>query len=456
MQAVFEVQGALPLDGVWEEIAVERGVLRQKAVKLEDLGGGHDLVEPDLTRRKFGPVTKGQSVVGIRLAVHHALENHDSTVRPPPETGARAIRLPVEISAHSARETEVATMSSTDDRRFEVLRAIVADYVSTQDPVGSKALVERHNLGVSSATVRNDMAFLEAEGYIAQPHTSSGRVPTDKGYREFVDRIADVKPLSGPERRAILEFLESGVDLDDVLRRGVRLLAQLTRQVAVVQYPTLSASSVRHLEVVALTPARLLLVLITDSGRVDQRIVELGDVLVDEDLSRLRALLGGALEGKRLAAASIAVSELADEAPDDLRDAVVRSATILVETLVEHPEERLVLGGTANLTRNASDFSGLAGFPGSLRAVLEALEEQVVVLKLLASTQNAGMVTVRIGEETQVEQMRGTSVISTGYGAAGTVFGGVGVLGPTRMDYPGTIASVAAVARYIGEVLSER
>ncbi|WP_341768692.1 hypothetical protein, partial [Escherichia coli] len=131
---------------------------------------------------------------------------------------------------------------------------------------------------------------------IAQPHTSSGRVPTDKGYREFVDRIADVKPMSGPERRAILEFLESGVDLDDVLRRGVRLLAQLTRQVAVVQYPSLSASSVRHLEVVALTPARLLLVLITDSGRVDQRIVELGDVLEDEDLSRLRTLLGGALE----------------------------------------------------------------------------------------------------------------------------------------------------------------
>ncbi len=217
-------------------------------------------------------------------------------------------------------------MASTEERRFEVLRAIVADYVSTQEPIGSKALVERHNLGVSSATIRNDMAALEAEGYITQPHTSSGRVPTDKGYRQFVDRIADVKPLSAAERRAILEFLESGVDLDDVLRRGVRLLAQLTRQVAVVQYPTLSASSVRHLEVVALTPARLLMVLITDSGRVDQRIVELGDVIDDEDLSRLRALLGGALEGKRLAAASIAVSELAEDAPENLRDAVIRSA----------------------------------------------------------------------------------------------------------------------------------
>ncbi|MFI8565217.1 heat-inducible transcriptional repressor HrcA [Rhodococcus sp. NPDC078407] len=347
-------------------------------------------------------------------------------------------------------------MSSTDDRRFEVLRAIVADYVSTQEPVGSRALVERHNLGVSSATVRNDMAVLEAEGYIAQPHTSSGRVPTDKGYRQFVDRIADVKPLSAAERRAILEFLENGVDLDDVLRRGVRLLAQLTRQVAVVQYPTLSASSVRHLEVVALTPARLLLVLITDSGRVDQRIVELGDVLDDENLSQLRRLLGSALEGKRLAAASAAVAELAENAPAGLRDAMIRSATVLVESLVEHPEERLVLGGTANLTRNAADFAGDAGFPGSLRAVLEALEEQVVVLKLLAVTQDTRTVTVRIGEETQVEEMRGTSVISTGYGSAGMVLGGMGVLGPTRMDYPGTIASVAAVARYIGEVLAER
>ena len=203
-------------------------------------------------------------------------------------------------------------MGSADDRRFEVLRAIVADFVATREPIGSKALVERHGLGVSSATVRNDMAVLEAEGYIAAPHTSSGRIPTEKGYREFVDRIDEVKPLSSVERRAILSFLESGVDLDDVLRRAVRLLAQLTRQVAIVQYPTLSASTVRHLEVVALTPARLLMVVITDSGRVDQRIVELGDTIDDHQLSRLRELLGQALEGKRLSAASVAVADLAN------------------------------------------------------------------------------------------------------------------------------------------------
>jgi heat-inducible transcriptional repressor len=344
-------------------------------------------------------------------------------------------------------------MGSADDRRFQVLHAIVADFVATQEPIGSKSLVDRHNLGVSSATVRNDMAVLEAEGYITQPHTSSGRVPTEKGYREFVDRLDDVKPLSSAERRAIQSFLESGVDLDDVLRRAVRLLAQLTRQVAVVQYPTLSTSTVRHLEVIAVTPARLLMVVITDSGRVDQRIVELGDVIDDHQLAQLREMLGQALEGKKMAAASVAVADLAAQLGGGagvLGDAVGRAATVLLESLVEHTEERLLMGGTANLTRNAADFGG------SLRSVLEALEEQVVVLRLLAHQQQAGKVTVRIGQETAVEQMAGTSMVSTAYGNADTVYGGMGVLGPTRMDYPGTIASVAAVALYIGEVLGAR
>ncbi|KJX75563.1 heat-inducible transcriptional repressor HrcA [Mycobacterium lepromatosis] len=343
-------------------------------------------------------------------------------------------------------------MGSADERRFEVLRAIIADFVATKEPIGSRALVERHNLGVSSATIRNDMAVLEAEGYITQPHTSSGRVPTEKGYREFVDRLEDVKPLSAAERRTIQSFLESGVDLDDVLRRAVRLLAQLTCQVAVVQYPTLSTSTVRHLEVIALSPARLLMVVITESGRVDQRIAELGDVIDDYQLSQLREMLSQAMGGKKLPAASAAVADLVGQfrGTGGLANAVVRSASVLLESLVEHTEERLLLGGTANLTRNSADFGG------SLRSILEALEEQVVVLRLLAAQQEAGKVTVRIGHETAAEQIMGTSMVSTAYGTSGTVYGGMGVLGPTRMDYPGTIASVAAVALYIGEVLGAR
>jgi heat-inducible transcriptional repressor len=339
---------------------------------------------------------------------------------------------------------------NADERRFEVLRAIVADYVATQEPVGSKAIVDRHHLGVSSATVRNDMAALEEEGYITQPHTSAGRIPTNKGYRLFVDKLSQVKPLSQAERRAIHNFLDGAVDLDDVLRRSVRLLAQLTRQVAVVQYPTLTRSTVRHLEVLSLTPARLMLVLITDTGRVDQRMVDLGDVLGEEDVARLRSMLNAALVGRRLADASVAVSDLPPKAPGELRDAVTRVSTVLLETLVEHPEERMLLGGTANLTRNVADF------PGSLREVLEALEEQVVVLKLLAAARDASTITVRIGEENEAEQMRSTSVVSIGYGMSGNVLGGMGVVGPTRMDYPGNIAAVRAVARYLGDILAVR
>ncbi|MBV8996474.1 MAG: heat-inducible transcriptional repressor HrcA [Pseudonocardiales bacterium] len=339
---------------------------------------------------------------------------------------------------------------NADDRRFAVLRAIVTDYVATHEPVASRSLVQRHQFGVSSATIRNDMVALEEDGYIAQPHTSAGRVPTDKGYRLFVDRLSEVKPLSPAERRAVQTFLEGAVDLDDVLRRSVRLLAQLTRHVAVIQYPTLSRSTVRHLEVLAVTPARLMLVLITDSGRVDQRLLDLGDVIAEAQVAQLRTLLNQALTGRRLADASAVVAELPEQVPVELRGAMTRVSTVLIETLVEHPEERMLLGGTANLTRNATDF------PGSLRQVLEALEEQVVVLKLLAAASDPGTITVRIGEENEAEEMRSTSLVSIGYASHGTVLGGMGVVGPTRMDYPGTIAAVRAVARYVGEILTTR
>ena len=188
-----------------------------------------------------------------------------------------------------------------EDRKLAVLRAIVEDYVATEEPVGSKALVERHGLGVSPATVRNDMAALEDEGFIHQPHTSAGRVPTDKGYRLFVDRLTTVKPMSAAERRAIATLLDGAVDLDDVVQRSVRLLSQLTRQVAIVQYPTLSRSTVRHVELVALTPTRVMVILILSTGRVEQRLVELDAPIADGDLADLRAVVNQAAAGERIA-----------------------------------------------------------------------------------------------------------------------------------------------------------
>ncbi|MDP9433206.1 MAG: heat-inducible transcriptional repressor HrcA [Actinomycetota bacterium] len=336
-----------------------------------------------------------------------------------------------------------------EDRRLDVLRAIVQDFVSTNEPVGSKALAERHSLGVSPATIRNDMAALEDEGYITQPHTSAGRVPTDKGYRLFVDRLSSVKPLSNAEQRAIQQFLEGAVDLDDVLRRTVRLLASVTQQVAVVQYPTLSRSSVRHVELVAVGPSRLLLVLITDTGRVEQRLVDLGVPAAEESVADLRTRLNQRVAGSRLAEASHLISDLPDSVPPDQRDMCASVVSVMLETLVERPDERVMLAGTANLTRSTMDF------PHTIRPVLEALEESVVLLRLLEETADPSTISVRIGEENQYEGLRSTSVVTVGYGSGHQALAGLGVLGPTRMDYPGTMGAVRAVARYVGRILAE-
>lgn len=332
-----------------------------------------------------------------------------------------------------------------EERKLEVLRAIVEDYVSTNEPVGSKTLADRHGLGVSPATVRNDMAALEDDGYIAQPHTSAGRVPTEKGYRLFVDRISSVKPLSTAERRAISSFLGGAVDLDDVVRRTVRLLAQLTRQVAVVQYPTLSRSAVRHLEVVALAPTRLMLVLITDTGRVEQRVVELSGAVDDEIIGELRTTLNSRLRDRRLAETPGIVEDLPDSVHQTLRPVMSALVSVLLETLVEHPEERIALGGTANL--DAVDF------PHSVRPVLEALEEQVVLLRLFGEAAPSS-VQVRIGGENDSRALWSTSIVSTAYGSGDQPLGGIGILGPTRMDYAGTMGTVRAVARYVGQILA--
>jgi heat-inducible transcriptional repressor len=344
-----------------------------------------------------------------------------------------------------------------DRRRLEVLRAIVEDYVTTQEPVGSKALVERHNLGVSPATIRNDMALLEEEGYIHQPHTSAGRVPTDKGYRLFVDRLTNVKPLAQAERRAIHSFLEEAVDLDDVVSRTVRLLAQLTRQVAVVQYPSLSRSAVRHVELVSLSASRVMLVLITDTGRVEQRVVEVG-AIEEAALGELRARLNGQIVGRRLAEVPALLEDFSQCLPaieaqtgvgGPAPGAVDALCAVLLEMIVEQREERVVLGGTANLARFGQDF------PDSIHPVLEALEEQVVLLKLLGEATAPSLLTVRIGRENELDQLTSTSVVASGYGRGEDTLAQLGVLGPTRMDYPGTMGAVSAVARYVGRILEQ-
>ena len=334
-----------------------------------------------------------------------------------------------------------------EDRRLAVLRAIVEDYVATHEPVGSKALVERHNLGVSPATIRNDMAALEDEGFIAQPHTSAGRIPTDLGYRVFVDRLATVKPLSDPERRAIHAFLEGAVDLDDVMVRTVRLLSQVTQQVALVQYPSLQRSSVRHIELIGMSTTRVMLVLIADTGRVQQRTIDLGTPITEELLADVRARLMVEVSGRPFTAVPESVDGFVERFDPDARPLVASIVATLLDAVTERPDERIVIGGTSHLARYGD------AFPLQIQPVLEALEEQVVLLRLLGEATSPDAVTVRIGAENPVEGLAGTSLVTTRSSRGDQSVASLGVVGPTRMDYPGTIGAVHAIAQYLSRIL---
>jgi heat-inducible transcriptional repressor len=338
----------------------------------------------------------------------------------------------------------------SEDRRLAVLRAIVEDYVATHEPVGSKALVERHSLGVSPATIRNDMAALEDEGYIAQPHTSAGRVPTDLGYRLFVDRLSGLKPLSTPERRAIQQFLDGAVDLDDVMVRTVRLLAQMTRQVALVQYPSLARSAVRHVELIWLSSTRVLVVLIADTGRVEQRLVDVPGPVSETTLADLRARLLTALAGKSFGSIPEILSAFVEDFGREDQPLVSIVTATLLEVVTERIDERVVIGGTAHLARYGE------AFPLAIQPVLEALEEQVVLLRLLGEAASGSGITVRIGHENPVERLETTSVVTARYGRGDQAVASLGVVGPTHMDYPGTMGAVQAVAQYVSRILEEQ
>ncbi|HEY4270208.1 MAG TPA: heat-inducible transcriptional repressor HrcA [Galbitalea sp.] len=335
-------------------------------------------------------------------------------------------------------------------RSLDVLRVIVQDYVASREPVGSKSIVERHSFGVSAATIRNDMALLEEEELIAAPHTSSGRVPTDKGYRVFVDQLADLRPLTSAQRQAIGAFLGASADLDDVLARTVRLLSQLTHQVALVQYPSLSTSHVRHIELVPLSTTRIMSVFITDSGRVEQRMLDVAGPLDEAFLSELRARLNAALGGLGLAEAVEGLGSFADQFSRERHPLVSQIAASLVEQIGANRQDRLLMAGAANLVRTEEDFTG------SIFPVLEAIEEQVTLLRLfgeMSADQNG--VSVSIGRENAEFGLGETSVLTSGYAASGGAVARLGVLGPLRMDYSNNMAAVRAVARYLTQLLGE-
>jgi heat-inducible transcriptional repressor len=267
--------------------------------------------------------------------------------------------------------------------------------------------------------------------------------------------MSEVRPLSVAQRQAIEVFLGQSVDVDDVLARTVRLLAQLTHQVALVQYPSTSRARVRHIEFVPLAPRRVLCVLIADSGIVEQGVAEPDGELDEAPLAELRARVNAEAAGLRLTDAAALLRRLpetlsAERWDEDARGFAAALCSAIVEQIESTRQERLIMAGAANLVRTEIDFTG------SVTPVLEAIEEQVELLKLFGEMErDQHGVAVRIGRENAAATLSEASVVASGYAGFGTDVARLGVLGPTRMDYSNNMAAVRAVARYLSRLLGE-
>jgi heat-inducible transcriptional repressor len=337
-----------------------------------------------------------------------------------------------------------------DERKAAILRALVLHYVNTGEPVGSKTLVERYGFNVSPATVRNELSALEDAGLIYQPHTSAGRIPTDAGYRYFVNAFSDEARLPRADERRIRTFFgEPRFELEDALRETAALLSDITDHAAVVFAPVLDRSTVRHVELVALPGERAMVVVVTDSGRVENQVLALSDPLDDVQLSRAAEMLNRFVAGLPLESAPRTIVDNVERFPLELRALAADVARSLSEALAEYQDQRVFLEGTSNIV-DEHKFSDLE----TVRRVISALEHRRLLLELLADALSAGRVSVRIGSENELAEMRSCTVITAPYGYEGSALGSLGIVGPTRMDYRRTIAAVYEVAENLGRMLS--
>ncbi|HWE54365.1 MAG TPA: heat-inducible transcriptional repressor HrcA [Acidimicrobiales bacterium] len=330
-----------------------------------------------------------------------------------------------------------------DDRKAAILRAVVEEYIETAQPVGSNSVARAPGLAVSSATVRNEMNALERDGYLAQPHTSAGRIPTDKGYRFFVDSLPSGRLEAGQTQQVRAFFDRAHGELERMLYDTSRFLSGLTDYAAVVVRDAEDPARIRSLQLVSLGPRIILVVAVLASGAIEKRTLEVqedvDEVVVGAASARMSALVVGSLFGAPLSVAPSGTREV---------DVVVSAAAAaLVPAGASDHTPQVFVGGAS---RMANAFDAVT----TIRQVLDTLEQQYVLVTLIKDVMDRGL-SVAIGAEHGVVPLADCSIVVAPYQIEGEPAGTVGILGPTRMHYEQTLAAVAVVSKRLGQALSK-
>ncbi len=338
-----------------------------------------------------------------------------------------------------------------DKRKAFILATVVCEYINTAEPVGSVTLTQKYNLGVSSATIRNEMAELEAGGYLVQPHTSAGRIPSDSGYRTYVDRLMPPEPLGDEDARRIREqFREASRELDGVIEQATRLLSGLSRNLAIAIAPSRDTHSFKHVQLLWLSARTGLVVIVTSMGVAAQELVEWATDVDADELTRLSNALNATLGGRVMEDVDPASI---DRVCDDLGATTeIRRAVLAAFRNARRSDPHIEAAGAQNLL-DQPEFHDLR----KLRSILRIVEEQKVLYDLMADdvAQSAGMPNVRIGAELGADEMAECSVVTVPYRFGDRGVGLLAILGPRRMPYGRLMSLASGTARSLGEYLDD-
>ncbi|HEY4719178.1 MAG TPA: heat-inducible transcriptional repressor HrcA [Candidatus Methylomirabilis sp.] len=342
------------------------------------------------------------------------------------------------------------TSPELNERQREVLRATIRQYISSAEPVGSRSIARKYGFRLSSATVRNVMADLAEFGFLSQPHTSAGRVPTDLGYRCYVDSLMDPRPLTRAEEHLIeRRFRPLQGEVEELMREATKLLSNLSGSVGVVLVPRMDHLTVKRIELVHLSADRVLVILVTASGQVHHKMVVLDEVIPQEELNRIARLLNSLVEGMSLSQVrQLVVRRMAEEKA--MYDALLRCAlTLGQKSFAEEMEGDVYIGGTANIIQQP-EFADVE----KMRSLFAAFEEKSKLVKILDHCVAQQGLTVIIGSENAVWELQPLSVVMAPYWCGEHLLGTLGVIGPTRMDYSKIVPLVDYTATLVSRSLS--
>lgn len=333
-----------------------------------------------------------------------------------------------------------------DERKNRVLQAIVEDYVATAEPVGSRTIARKYSLGVSPATIRNEMADLEQMGYLEQPHTSAGRIPSDRGYRYYVDCLMEAQQVDPSEEELIRRTFERKVrEVDTLIRETARILSETTHLTAVVVGPQISKAHFRELRLVPLTEGRAVLIFITDSGFVENQVVELPMEVTMLELQKVSEILNQELRGQPIESLSRAAIRALQRELKRYGALLEQTLQFLSQNLEPGEKRRLYLGGTTNIL-SQPEFRNVE----KIKSLFSVLENDELVTDLLDTVEPTDeQPAIQIGEEIKVREMADCSLVSAIYRLGDEIIGRVGVIGPKRMEYARVVSVMQAVTRQL-------